>query len=147
LRGAGGPLQVSDQRSPRPLSRRFVAAAETHGIPANTDFNGSTQAGVGLAQVYQRNGRRWSNADAYLRPAAKRPNLTVETGAQATRIELTGERASGVRYRDDRGREQTARAPAPARKPCDTCASALLGRGSKTMHPLVANEHGRLACL
>ena len=110
LRGTGGPLQVSDQRSPRPLSRRFVAAAEKHGIPANKDFNGDTQEGVGLAQVYQRNGRRWSNADAYLRPAAKRSNLTVETGAQATRVELTAGRASGVRYRDRRGREQTARA-------------------------------------
>jgi choline dehydrogenase len=49
LRGTGGPLQVSDQRSPRPLSRRFVAAAERHGIPANKDFNGDTQEGVGLA--------------------------------------------------------------------------------------------------
>jgi choline dehydrogenase len=110
LRGVGGPLQVCDQRSPRPLSRRFVAAAERHGIPGNEDFNGNTQEGAGLVQVYQRNGRRWSNADAYLRPAAKRSNLTVETGARATRVELTGGRASGVRYHDHRGRQQSARA-------------------------------------
>jgi choline dehydrogenase len=72
LRGAGGPLQVSDQRSPRPLTRRFVAAAERHGIPDNRDFNGGTQEGVGLAQVYQRNGRRWSNAHTYARrPSAR----------------------------------------------------------------------------
>ena len=87
-----------------------MAAAEKHGIPANKDVNRDAQEGVGLAQVYPRNGRRWSNGDAYLRPAAARSNLTVETGAQATRVELTGERASGVRYRDRRGREQTARA-------------------------------------
>jgi hypothetical protein len=72
------------------MGRTPVAAAEKHGIPANKDFNGDMQEGVGLAQVYQRNGRRWSNADAYLRPAATRSNLTVETGAHATRVELTG---------------------------------------------------------
>src|SRR4051812_8942971 len=110
LRGAGGPLQVSDPRSPRPLTKRFVAAAEKHGPPGNKDFNGDTQEGVGLAQVYQKGGRRWSNADAYLRPAAKRSNLTVTTHAHATRVVLEGGRAVGVAYRDRRGREQTVRA-------------------------------------
>ena len=62
-------------------------------------------------QVTQRAGRRWSTADAYLRPAMKsRPNLEVVTGAQVLRVELDGERATGVRYRDKRGREQVATA-------------------------------------
>ena len=110
LHGAGGPLEVTDPRSPRPLSKRFVAAAEAHGLPGNKDFNGDTQEGAGLTQVYQRKGRRWSNADAYLRPALKRSNLTVETGAHATSIDFEAGHATGVRWRDKRGREQSARA-------------------------------------
>jgi choline dehydrogenase len=85
-----------------------VAAAEALGLPGNKDFNGDTQEGVGLTQVYQWRGRRWSNADAYLRPAMRRPNLTVATHAHAARIELAGGRATGVRYRDRRGRERVA---------------------------------------
>jgi choline dehydrogenase-like flavoprotein len=108
LHGDGGPLQVTDQRSPRPLTRRWVAAAEALGLPGNRDFNGDTQEGVGLAQVYQKGGRRWSNADAYLRPAMRRPNLTVATRAHATAIALDGGRATGVRYRDRRGRKALA---------------------------------------
>ncbi len=63
-----------------------------------------------MFQVTQKGGRRWSTADAYLRPAAKRPNLTVIDNAQALGVELEGERATGVRYRDRRGHEQTVRA-------------------------------------
>ena len=63
-----------------------------------------------MTPVNQRNGRRWSAADAYLRPAMKRPNVTVEPKAQALGIALEGGRAAGVRWRDTRGREQTARA-------------------------------------
>ena len=110
LHGTGGPLEVTDPRSPRPLSKRFVAACEAHGLPGNKDFNGDAQEGAGLTQVYQRRGRRWSNADAYLRPALKRSNLTVETQAHVTRIELDGGRATGVRWRDERGREHSAEA-------------------------------------
>jgi choline dehydrogenase-like flavoprotein len=87
-----------------------VAAAERHGLPANSDFNGDTQEGVGLTQVYQRRGRRWSNADAYLRPAMKRSSLRVETGAHVTGIDVEGGRAVGVRWSDRRGRGQAVRA-------------------------------------
>ena len=110
VHGAGGPLNVADQRSPRPLTRRFLEAAQAAGIPANRDINSPEQDGVTITQVTQRNGRRWSCADAYLRPAMKRPNLTVITGAQVLGIELDGERATGIRWRDRRGREAIARA-------------------------------------
>src|SRR5207253_820562 len=106
----GGPVQVSDQVEPRPLTRRFLDAAVSAGIPANPDVNAPEQDGVTQTQVFQRNGRRWSAADAYLRPAMKRPNLTVKTKVQALGLELEGERVRGVRLRDSRGREGLARA-------------------------------------
>jgi choline dehydrogenase-like flavoprotein len=106
----GGPLNVADERSPRQLTARFLAAAERSGIPRVPDYNGPEQDGASPVQVTQRNGRRFSAADAYLRPNMKRENLTVVTGAQVLGIELEGTKATGVRYRDRRGREQTATA-------------------------------------
>jgi choline dehydrogenase-like flavoprotein len=106
----GGPLNVADERSPRPLTRRFLEAAERVGIPRVSDYNGPEQDGASLVQVTQRNGRRWSAADAYLRPASKRPNLEVRTGAHVLRVELDGDRAAGVALRDRRGREEVVRA-------------------------------------
>jgi choline dehydrogenase-like flavoprotein len=106
----GGPLNVADERSPRRLTRRFLDAAEAVGIPRIADYNGPEQDGASLVQVTQRNGRRWSAADAYLRPALKRPNLEIRTGVQAVGIELDGDRAVGVRVRDKRGREELVRA-------------------------------------
>lgn len=97
--GEFGPLLVDDVASPNPLSRAFVEAAVAAGFERNDDFNGAQQAGFGPYQVNQRRGRRWSVADAYLKPAMKRPNLTVRTGVQATRVLFDGDRAVGVEYR------------------------------------------------
>ena len=108
--GAGGPLNVADPRSPSVLTRRFIDSAQTAGLPLNRDYNAIEQDGVGMCQVLQRGGRRWSAADGYLRPAMKRSNLDVVTRAQALGLELRDGRAEGVRYRDRRGRERTARA-------------------------------------
>jgi len=101
----GGPLRVENERSPRELSGRFLAACGAAGIPVIDDYNGLEQDGASMAQVTQRGGRRWSPADAYLRPAMKRSNLEVLTGAQVLAIELEGTRARGVRYSDRRGSE------------------------------------------
>ena len=106
----GGPLNVADERSPRPLTRRFLQAAEQVGIPRIADYNGPEQDGASLVQVTQRNGRRWSTADAYLRPVMDRPNLEVRTGVHVARVALDGDRAVGVVLRDGRGREETVRA-------------------------------------
>ena len=108
--GTGGPLNVAEQRSPRPLCAAFLQAAEATGIPRIADYNGPEQDGASMFQVTQKGGRRWSTADAYLRPVAKRSNLTVIAHAQALGVELEGERATGVRYRDKRGHEQLVRA-------------------------------------
>ncbi len=117
----GGPLSVQDERSPRPLTKRFLAAAEAVGIPYVDDYNGPEQDGAALVQVTQRNGRRWGAADAFLRPAMGRDNLEVVTRAQVVGLVLEGDRAVGVRYRDRRGREQVARAEAEVL----LCAGAL----------------------
>jgi choline dehydrogenase len=106
----GGPLRVEDERSPRRLTGQFLAACEEAGIPRIDDYNGHEQDGAALAQVTQRRGRRWSTADAYLRPAMRRGNLEVITGAQALGLEMEGNRARGVRYSTRRGEEKTARA-------------------------------------
>ncbi|MCK9247679.1 MAG: GMC family oxidoreductase N-terminal domain-containing protein [Solirubrobacteraceae bacterium] len=108
--GVGGPLEVGEQRSPRPLNDAFLASCEAAGIPRIADYNGPEQDGASIAQVTQRRGRRWSVADAFLRPARRRPNLQVMTGAQALGIELDGDRAVGVRIRDRRGRVHVAHA-------------------------------------
>lgn len=96
--GTGGPLNVADLRCVNPLSRAFVEAGIEIGLPWNSDFNGPEQEGVGLYQVTQRQGQRHSAAAAYLKPALGRPNLTVRTRAQATRVVLEKTRATGVEY-------------------------------------------------
>ena len=102
--GSGGELRVSDQRSPRPLDRRLLEASAAAGIPRIDDYNGPEQDGVSMFQVTQKGGKRWSAADAFLRPALERPNLEVRTGATVLGLELDGKRAVGVRYRGGRGR-------------------------------------------
>lgn len=107
LHSAGGPLQVGEQPTPRPVARAFVEACAQTQIRLNDDFNGQEQEGAGLYQVTQfqdgpRRGERCSAAAAFLHPAMSRPNLHVVTGAHATGIVLDGRRATGVRYR--RGR-------------------------------------------
>ncbi|MGZ4666782.1 MAG: GMC family oxidoreductase [Frankiaceae bacterium] len=101
--GSDGPSYVSEQRSPNPLTERFIAAGTELGLPRNPDFNGAGQEGVGLYQVTQRSGRRNSTADAYLRSVLRRPNLTVRTNALVRRVVVVKGRAIGVEY--DRGDE------------------------------------------
>jgi choline dehydrogenase len=108
--GTGGLLPVSDWRHPDPLSEAFIAAAAQAGIPRNGDFNGAAQQGAGFFQTTTRRGRRASTAVAYLRPAQRRRNLSVETSALARRIVFNGRRAEAVEYRNAAGAVQTARA-------------------------------------
>jgi len=96
--GVGGPVNVADPRYVNPLTRAFLAAAEEIGIARNSDFNGAEQDGAALYQVTQKNGARWSAADGYLQPARERSNLTVLTGAHATRVLMEGKRAVGVAF-------------------------------------------------
>ncbi|MEP4036402.1 GMC family oxidoreductase N-terminal domain-containing protein [Pseudophaeobacter sp.] len=106
LRG-DGPIRVADlQDRMHPFSQNFLAAARDMGWPTSTDMNalpgeGSNQVpGEGLSYVRStvRNGFRWSAADAFLRPALSRPNLTVIRQAQVEKIVMQGTRATGLRY-------------------------------------------------
>ena len=96
LHATGGPLNVADVNTPNPFARHFVEAAMAAGFPANDDFNGASQEGVGFYQVTQKRGERWNAARAYLHPAMQRPNLAVLVEANALRIVMEGRRATGV---------------------------------------------------
>ncbi|AUQ76211.1 GMC family oxidoreductase [Phaeobacter piscinae] len=103
LHGAAGPLQVSNQKSPRPITDAFVKAGQSLQIRHREDFNSGDNEGIGHYQVTQfhrddRNGERCSAAAAYLHPVMDRPNLTVITRAQASSVAFEGKRAVGVHY-------------------------------------------------
>jgi choline dehydrogenase-like flavoprotein len=100
--GVGGPLTVSDCRNVDPLLEAWVEAAVEAGHDRNDDFNGAEQQGVGIYQVTQRDGRRWSSARAFL--GEGRPNLDLIHSALALGIVWDGERAVGIEV--DRGGER-----------------------------------------
>ncbi len=104
---ASGPLQVSNQKSPRPITEAFIQAGEAMQLQRRDDFNQGENEGIGQYQVTQfhdpdRNGERCSAAAAYLHPVMHRPNLTVITHAHATHILFEEKRATGVAYRQGR---------------------------------------------
>ena len=95
--GNEGPLHVSDLQTHNPFHQIYLNAAREAGFPINDDFNGAEQEGLGIYQVTQQNGERWSAARGYLHPhMGQRPNLHVQTGVQVTRIVFEGRRAVGV---------------------------------------------------
>lgn len=98
-RGRSGPLRVEDLRETHPLAELFCRAAQKLGLPRNPDYNSGDPEGCFFYQQLMRDGRRWSAADAYLRPAIRRPGLRLLTEALAERVLLEGRRATGVRFR------------------------------------------------
>ena len=96
LHGVNGPLAVQDLRHVNPLTRVFVQAAAQAGHQLNDDFNSEQQAGFGIYQVTQRNGRRCSSATAYLKPVLNRSNLEVITKALAEKVLFENNRATGI---------------------------------------------------
>lgn len=89
----------AELRDRNPLTTAFVEAAVATGLERSADLNGPDNEGVGFVPVSQRRGRRFSVADGYLRPARRRPNLDVVTGAIANRLLVERGRATGVAYR------------------------------------------------
>ncbi len=118
--GVAGPLHVGDPVDPNPLSLAFVEAAQQVGLAHNPDFNDGQQAGAGLHQVTQLDGERCSAADAFLKPALPRDNLTALPFAQVTRLLMDGKRCIGAAWRKD-GRMHEAR----AEREVIVCAGAL----------------------
>jgi choline dehydrogenase len=97
-RGGDGPLVLERGPASNPLFGAFLAAAQEAGYPLTSDVNGFQQEGFARFDRTIKNGRRWSAADAYLRPAWSRPNLTVRPLSLVHRVLLQHGRATGVEY-------------------------------------------------
>ncbi|MEL6922908.1 MAG: GMC family oxidoreductase N-terminal domain-containing protein [Bacteroidota bacterium] len=100
FRGNEGPLKVTpaNDRYQHPLWDALHMAAGELDIPVNDNFNEASQEGLGLFEMTIHNGKRQSTAVAFLKPARKRSNLKVETGALTQQIVMKGRVATGVRY-------------------------------------------------
>jgi len=118
--GVGGPLSVSRNTQPNPLTEAFIEAAVRVGHPINHDFSGPELIGVGYTDTTTRGGRRCSAAEAFLRPAHNRKNLAVQTGSRVYRLLIESGRCRGVVYRRDE-KIHTAR----ARREIIVCAGAI----------------------
>jgi choline dehydrogenase len=101
--GHGGMMAVQNagNHGPNPTSRVFIDACLEVGYPHTDDFNGPNMEGAGWHHVNIRDGKRHDAYAAYLEPALGRPNLTVITGAQATRLLFDRFRCTGVEYNQD----------------------------------------------
>jgi choline dehydrogenase len=108
-RGDAGPLATAHGYKRNPLYDAFIEAGREAGYAVSLDLNGERQEAFGALGMTVKDGVRWSTANAYLKPAMKRPNLRVATHALATQIVFNERRATGVRYQR-RGREQIAMA-------------------------------------
>ncbi|MGC9270171.1 choline dehydrogenase [Acidiphilium sp.] len=108
-RGHEGPLHTKYGRLDNPLYRAFIEAGRQAGYPVTEDVNGYQQEGFGRMDMTVHRGRRWSAANAYVRPARGRANLTVESRILVSRVVFEGSRAVGVAYRR-RGQEVVVRA-------------------------------------
>lgn len=96
--GAAGPVKIARGRSDLEICEPFLAACGAAGVPVVDDLNVGQSDGVGYFDSFIHRGRRSSSASSYLRPALRRPNLTVVTNALATRLILDGERVAGCEY-------------------------------------------------
>jgi choline dehydrogenase len=99
-RGHAGPVRITDRQSRDRdvLSDAFIAACREAGIPETADYNTGRYEGVRYLEQTAYRGKRWSTATAYLRDAARRPNLRIEPNALATSVTFDGTRATGVEY-------------------------------------------------
>jgi len=125
LRGRGGPLHVSLPYKADEISEAIMQAGIEMGLPRKVDINRPDQLGIGFIPLTTWKGRRWSAATAFLKPARKRANLTVVTGAIADRILFEGNRASGVSCRMS-GTRQEFRARGEVIVSCGTLKSPQL---------------------
>ena len=96
--GAGGPMHVTADYEPHPVTKAIVEAAKQAGWAYNDDTNGATQEGVAYVDLTTKDGKRHSTAVAFLQPALGRSNLTLITNARVHRVEVSDGRATGVTY-------------------------------------------------
>ena len=110
LHGGSGELHVTPVMEPHPASQAFIDAAIANGIPANTDFNGVTQEGVGYLELMIRDGQRASTSQVFLKPVRHRANLHVQSNALVEQILIEDRQVRGVRFRAN-GKLHEVRAP------------------------------------
>ncbi|MEG1082623.1 MAG: GMC family oxidoreductase, partial [Pseudomonas sp.] len=120
VHGADGEWRVEQQRYSWDILDAFREAAAQSGIDTVSDFNGGNNEGCGYFQVNQRSGVRWNASKAFLRPALKRPNLTLLTGVEVDQVLLDQGRASAVLARWQGAEHQFA-----ARREIILCAGAI----------------------
>lgn len=121
LASGEGPMYVTQVDSQlHPTCRYFFQAATQAGLPATGDMNGASPEGVGHYRLTTHHGRRWSAADAFLRPALRRKHLELRTGARVSRILFDGCSAEGVEYLHGSQLRQTR-----ARRSVILCAGAV----------------------
>lgn len=101
--GTSGTMRVEAQREPRSHTAAFLDAVRAVGLPVE-EANRAEPTGFTQTMVSQHRGSRFSTADAYLKPVAKRKNLTIRTEAQARRVVFDGTRATGVEYQHGKER-------------------------------------------
>lgn len=94
--GLEGELHVSRPTDPNPVCQDFIAAGQTLQLPHNTDFNGPSQLGLGVYDVTQKNGIRFSAYNAFLEPVRHRTNLQIRTGTELQRLIIENGRVSAV---------------------------------------------------
>ncbi len=140
--GKGGPLHVTRLRSDNPVQEIYLQAAREAQFRIRDDFNGEEQEGLGVYQVTQKNGERWSAARGYIHPfMGTRTNLHVETGAHATRILFEGKRAVGVEVpagQGDQANSRTTRGHPESRRIPDAATADAVGRRRRSG----AGQHG-----
>jgi choline dehydrogenase len=141
LRGRSGPVHIDEAKRLSPFYELFFRSAEAVGIPRNPDYNGADQEGVVMTQQTVRRGMRHSTATQYLKPARKRSNMTILSGAEAASLILEGDRCVGVRFRLG-GVLKEARARREVILSCGTANSPKLLELSGIGNPEVLGRHG-----
>jgi choline dehydrogenase len=141
VRGQAGPVKVSESYDQNPIYEALFDAAREIGIPINGDYNDGEQEGICRTQTSIYNGLRESVGATYIKTARNRPNLSIETGAHASRLELDGKRCTGVSYSQG-GRSLTATARAEVIVCSGTVATPQLLELSGIGRPDVLNLHG-----
>jgi choline dehydrogenase-like flavoprotein len=104
--GTSGELLVDNPRDPNVLSEMFVKAGNNAGLPSNDDFNAESQFGLGIYNVTQDRGQRFSSFTAFVRPVFDRKNLTIFSECEVIDLDIAEGRATGVRVRH-KGQEKT----------------------------------------
>ena len=139
--GAGGEWRVEEARIAWEILDAFREACAQVGIPKISDFNTGDNEGAAYFQVNQRSGVRWTATKGFLRPAAKRKNLSIVTHAHTTRVLFDGNKAVGVSY-DRKGQNVEVRATGEVLLAAGAVASPQLLELSGIGEPRVLKQHG-----